>query len=217
MSRPLPWTEVIEALGEKPFQDLKAALEQAGTDVLDHDAFLLNGAVGALLKEIMPHDAEPVSVNAYATLLHMLYVCWSRGWPLRAVDDVALKLAIATPAPLTPAVPLPLATYVQLPENLVWAEPVPGAPHEPMDGMFVIADEGWMRALAVLGFRKEREGFTTAEALVTLPAGEPAKRADGSAPFSSRLPAGERAGLVSVADETELVQLGLLALSAARG
>ncbi len=68
MTRPLPWTEVMEALGEQPFQDLKAALEQAGTEVLDHDAFLLTGAVGALLKEIMPHDAAPEVAEARAEL-----------------------------------------------------------------------------------------------------------------------------------------------------
>ncbi len=104
---------------------------------------------------------------------------------------------------------------MQLPPNLVWAEPVPGAPHEPMDGMFVAADEGWVRAVAVLGFRTEREGFTTAETRAALPLAAPAPRDDGSAPFSSRLPAGERAGLISVADETELAQLSLLALGAA--
>ncbi len=102
----------MELLGEPRFTELKAALDQAGTDVLDHDAFLLEGAVGALLRELMPRDAPAEAVNAYATLLHMIYLCWARGFPVRAVDDVALKLAIATPPPLSPSLPLPLVAYV---------------------------------------------------------------------------------------------------------
>ena len=207
----------MEAIGEPRFAELKTALEQAGVNAFDHDAFLLTGAVGALLKELMPADAPAEAVNAYATLLHMLYVCWSKAWPVTAVDAATLKQLIAAPAPRSSALPLPLAVYVQLPERLVWAEPVAGAPHEPMDGMFVLADDGWLRALAVLGFRSEREGFTTAEALASLPAVEPAPRADGSAAFGSLLPSGDRAGLMSVADETELAQLALLALSAGHG
>jgi hypothetical protein len=69
--------------------------------------------------------------------------------------------------------------------------------------------------LAVLGFRADREGFTTIEADAPLPLAPPAPRPDGAAPFSSALPAGDRAGLRSLVTPQELLALALLARAAA--
>ena len=74
-----------------------------------------------------------------------------------------------------------------------------------------------LQVLAVLGFRQEREGFTTIEAAAPLPATAAPLRADGAAPFSTVLPAGERMGFHSVTSEAELAWLALLALSVADG
>ncbi len=99
----------------------------------------------------------------------------------------------------------------------MWAAPAAGAAHEPLDGLFVAADQRRVMVLAVLGFRPEREGFTTIEASVPIPVAAAPPRTDGSAPFSSVLPAGERMGFFSVTSEAELAWLALLALAAAAG
>lgn len=216
MSRALPWTALMEALGEQRFVEIRESLERNRVNPLERDAFVLDGTVGNLLRDVMAEDAPAETVNAYAALLHMLYLAWSEGWPVIAVDAAALRSAVASPRRPTTEDRRRLFSYVQLPENLVWAEPVPGAPHEPVDGGFLVQRDELVTALAVLGFRPEREGFTTAEAAVRVPV-TPPPRPDGSAPFASRLPGGERAGLVSVADETELVALLLLAAGSAPG
>ena len=105
--------------------------------------------------------------------------------------------------------------YLQLPERLVWAEPSPGEPHEPLDGIFLLVHQAEAWALAILGFRPGRDGFTTMEGAIVLPAPPAGAREDGSPAYASRLPAGEKKGLLSVLDAHELVSLALSGLEAA--
>lgn len=215
--RALPWTGLLEALGEQRFESLDRALKEAGTDALSRDAFLLNGEAGQLLREMVSEDAPAESVNAYGTLLHMIYLAWSRDWPVAAVTRERLKAALSASAEMRGRAGLPAVCYVQLPLRMVWAEPAPGRPHEPLDGLFVLVGKVRASVVAVLDFRSSGEGFTTMEAEMPLPAPAPAGRPDGSPAFASLLPAGDRAGLISVADTVELASLGLLALVAAEG
>ncbi len=212
MSRPLPWTDLVAAIGEARFADIRSALAKAGTSDLDRDAFVLDGTAGAVLKDLVPEGGPAEGIVAYGALLHMLYVCWARDWPVVPMNEEAVRRAASAPAPMAER-PGPAAVcYVQLPERLVWAEPEPGAAHEPADGVFVVAERNRVRALAVLGLRTERDGFTTMEADLPLPATAPRPRADGSAPFAPVLPGGDRARLVSVVAAAELVALALQAL-----
>jgi hypothetical protein len=215
--RPYPWTSLIEALGAQRFEDLRAALATAGTDALDRDAFLLNAAAGRLLRDLVPDDAPAEAVTGYGALLHALYVHWDRGSPVRSLDQPTMRRMLSEPPGRLPVAPLQDVCYVQLPERVVWAAPAPDAAHEPMDGVFVLPAPRRLRVVAVLGFRPERHGFTTLEADAFLPAAAPASRPDGSAPFATVLPAGERMGFFSVTSDSELAALALLALAAARG
>lgn len=213
--RPFPWTALVEALGEDNFEAMRVALAKAGTDPFDRDAFLLDGAAGRVLRDLVPPDAPADAVTQYGALLHALYLHWSRGSPVHVLErDVATALLSAPPQSV-PTVAGPTVAYVQLPERLVWAAPAPGAPHEPMDGIFVMQSASAGRTLAVLGFRPDRQGFTTIEAELPSPPGlDP--RPDGSPPFATVLPAGERMGLFSVTTAPELALLALLALPATR-
>jgi hypothetical protein len=213
--RPLPWTALIAALGEDRFETMRAALAKVGTDPFDRDAFLLDGAVGRVLRDLVPADAPAEAVTEYGALLHVLYLHWSHGSPVRVLERDAATALLSSPPDGANLPAEPSVAYVQLPERLVWAAPVPGAPHEPMDGVFVIQPPGRCRALAVLGFRPDRQGFTTIEADAPAPP-RPEKRSDGSRPFATVLPSGERLGLFSVVSTAELALLALLALAAAR-
>ena len=215
MNRSHPWTDLFEAIGEERFTQIRDALAAAKVDPFNRDAFLMNGAAGQLLRELMPVEAPAETVSAYGALIHMIYLAWSAGWPVVEVRADALRASLA-PAPALPAPALPRISYLQLPPNLVWAEPGPGEPHEPMDGAFVLSRGDRVHVLGVLGFRAGRPGFTTMEGAIRLPAPPPGERPDGRPAFASTLPAGAKAGLVSVVDEHELCALALLALDAAR-
>jgi len=214
--RPLPWTALIEALGEGNFKAIRAALGKAGADPFDRDAFLLDGAVGRVLRELVPADAPAEAVTQYGALLHTLYLHWAHGSPVRALERAAASALLAAPPARVPALEGPVVAYVQLPERLVWAAPAAGAPHEPMDGVFVLHSQRGSSALAILGFRPDRQGFTTIEAEGPVPP-PLAARPDGSRPFATALPAGERMGFFSVTTAPELMLLALLALAAAQG
>jgi hypothetical protein len=212
--RALPWTDLAEAVGEKPFADIREALTAGPVDAASRDAFLLVGPAGALLRRLMPGDAPAEQVNEYGALLHALYRHWDAGRPVRAVDRAALGRALDDFTPLGRPPSAPAVLYLQLPERAVWAAPESGAAHEPLDGCFVDVAASAVSVLAVLGFRPERGGFTVVEASAPFPVAPPGPRPDGSAPFASTLPAGERAGLRSVVSPRELVALALLALAA---
>ena len=214
-ARLLPWTELLNAIGEARFEEVRASLQARGTDDLDRDAFLLDPAAVNLLRDLVPEDAPVEAVIAWAALLHMMYVAWARDWPVAPIDAERLRAVLALPSDLAPRTP-PAVCYVQLPERLVWAASEPGAPHEPMDGIFLVAGER-LRAIAVLGLRSGRDGFTTMESDLALPAAAPGARDDGSPPFASRLPGGDLARLFGVASPHELGALALLALATAEG
>ena len=212
-ARALPWTKLVGAIGDARFGEIRTDLEARGTADLDRDAFLMNGAVAVLLREMVPEDAPADTITAYGALLHSIYCCWARDWPVAATSPDHLRDALLHPSHLTARAST--ACYVQLPARLVWAEPAPGAAHEPIDGILLLVHSDRAMALAVLGFHELREGFTTMEGELRLPAPAPALRSGGAAPFASVLPGGDLAKLFSVVDTHELVGLALLALDAA--
>ncbi len=213
--RPYPWTALVEALGDARFEEIRGELATARIDPFERDAFVLAGAVGRVLRDLVPGDAPADAVTLYSALLHVLYLHWAGGRPVRAVSRERLSAQLA--AALAPPVPAPGTCYLQLPERLVWAAPSAGAAHEPLDGLFVATTPARVQLLAVLGFRPEREGFTTIAATAPLPVPQTPARADGSPPFSTVLPAGERMGFFSITSEAELARLALLALAGAEG
>ena len=213
MTRPLPWTDLLAAIGEPRFEEIRAALQQAGTDDQDRDSFLLSAPVGQLLREMMPGEAPAAAITAYGALIHMLYVTWARDWPVVPVSAEQLRSALAAATQHAPR-SVSAVCYLQLPERLVWAEPAAGEPHEPLDGVFLVAGPERADAVAILGFRSGRDGFTTMEGAIALPAPAATGRDNGAPAFSSTLPAGDRKRLLSVVDAHELVSLALAALEA---
>ena len=214
-ARALPWTALVEAIGEDRFEEIRTAIVRDRADPASRDAFLMLAPAGALLREMMAPEAPAEAVHAYGALLHALYLLWDAGWPVVALDGASLDRALADPAPLRRPPVAPGITYVQLPARAVWAQPAPEAAHEPLDGCVVTLSAASIGVLAVLGFRDDREGFTTIEAAAPLPLDAPPPRPDGAAPFTSTLPSGSRAGLRSVATRQELLALALLARTAA--
>jgi len=178
--RQLPWTELVEALGEERLRDVRTGLEADGVNELDRDAFLLHRSAGALLRELVPEGGDPEVVNGYGALLHMIYLMWRHDWPLQHASPVY---------------------YRQLPPRVYWAD------NEPIDGLFVLENRGRVQALAVLGLNELRTGFTTMAAEAPLPLEAPESRDDGTDAFASMLPGGDRAGLKSVVNASELLWL----------
>jgi hypothetical protein len=215
VSQPLPWLALFDALGEERFAEMRRSLDADNVSPSDRDRFLLNRAVAGVLQDLTPEEGPPDTLVALATLLHCLYQAWRNGWPTVDVDADRLRRALVEPLDVgSPDTAQPFA-YYRLPSLLVWASPEPGEPHEPLDGIFVDLAPGRLRALAILGAREGREGFTTMEADVALPLEAPGPREGGAPPFANVIPGGERKGLISLVSTHELAAMAHLVMVSA--
>jgi hypothetical protein len=218
-ARLTPFEIAYGTLAEERFPAIRASLEAAGRDPHDADSFVLDREVAALLRDLVPEEGVGEAVRQHLALLHHAYLYWLEGgWLFRLSRPRARALLDAPwePGDLSGA---PRAYYVQFPERLVWGELEPGEPHEPLDGLFVRPwPEGGYFVLAVFGVHPAREGFTVVD--LDGHREEGAARADGSPLFAPALPGGEAAGLYSVVNREELIELAArtvpLAAAAAR-
>jgi len=201
------WREVFDAIGEPRFVEMREALVPGDAGLFDRDRFLLNGAVAAVLRDLVPDDAPTDTLTTYGTLLHFLYIGWHRGWPGGEVDAARLRYQLGGTAPVRPPADGHAFGTYRLPPRLVWGRPDPDGAAEPVDVVFVSAGPERLRALALLGARDGRDGFSTLEADVPLPVAWPGPRDDGSQAFASVLPGGDRAGLISLTTTDELAYL----------
>lgn len=209
MSRITPFELVFGELADDRFPALKVSLAAAGIDPLDRDGFVLDRAVTEFLRDLVPEDAPPESLNEFIAVLQHSYLFWDAGCQVIVADEAGKTGAsILVDVPLTSALPALSAVpaYFQLPSHLYWGQLEPDAPHEPLDGFFLHAFGDGIRALGVFGVHRERPGFTVSEvngsAPVTL-----APRPDRSAPFAPLMDGGVAAGLRSVAGPEELLAL----------
>ena len=210
MSRPArlsPFALAFNDLAADRFPAIQSALTDEGTDPADRDAFLMNREVVGLIRELRPDEGVGEEIGQLAALVHHVYLFWAAG--AATVELTAEQLDALLRDPVMASVPaVPLPGYAQVPPRRVWAEPVLGAPHEPLDGCFVheVLDSGDLRVLGVFGVHPDRPGFTVVEAAG--PRVSFLARPDGSALFAPLLPGGAAAGLNSLAGSEELLELG---------
>ena len=208
LSRPTPFGLVFQSAAQTSFPVIRVALDQTGQDPRDRDRFLMLREVVTLLRELRPDEGLGEGIDRLAALVHHAYLFWDGGelaveFPLdRLVEQPELDSKPDENGARRPAY------YAQVPERRIWAQVVPGEPHEPMDGCFVhdLPESGELRVLGVFGIHPERTGFSVVE--VTGPAPRALTRLDGSALFAPTLPGGAAAKLFSISGEEELLELG---------
>lgn len=204
--RSTPFDQVFGRLAVERFPRLRDSLAASQVDPHDLDAFVLDREVVGLLQDVVPEGAGE-SLDQHLSLLHNAFLFWLEGgWSFRlsrARAEVILKQETASPNDGTS---VPRAYYIQFPERLVWAELESGAPHEPLDGLFVRPwPGGGYFVLGVFGMHPTREGFTVVEA-DGFPAENPS-REDGSSLFSPVMAGGTSAQLASLVGQEELLEL----------
>jgi hypothetical protein len=207
MPRPTPFDLVFARTAETVFPRIRAALERAGHDAADRDAFLLLPDVVSLLHDLRPEEGLGEGMDQLVALVHHAYLLWDAGvltLPLPA-DRLASLLEAPSPASPAPGEP-PRAYYAQLQDRQVWARVVDDLPAEPMDGCFVHTTGAELRVLGIFGIRPEREGFSAVETAGPRP--RALERPDGSPLFSPVLAGGQSAGLYSIVGGEELLELG---------
>jgi hypothetical protein len=207
LSRPTPFDLAFAELAPDRFPAIRDALDRDRVDPADRDAFLLNREVVTLVRELRPDEGAGEEIGQLAALVHQVYLFWTHGQRVLHFDPSDTE-RLLSPAAAAQVSPTPTPFYGQVAERRVWAEPMPGAPHEPLDGCFVHAIPGTpaFRVLGVFGLHPDRPGFTVVEA--EGPRSEGLARSDGSALYASLLTGGAAAGLYSLAGAEELLELG---------
>ena len=208
LNRPTPFDLVFQKTAEEIFPEIRRSLTESGHNPRDRDGFLMVREVVTLLRELRPDEGLGERIDQLAALLHQAYLFWDGGSLTIEVAPERLGDLVNNPslAGEDSGERLP-AYYARFPEHRVWAQVVPGEPHEPLDGCFVhTAADATLRVLGIFGLHRERAGFSVVEVAGRRPG--TLVRVDGSAPFSPTLPGGAAAGLLSLMGEEELLELG---------
>src|SRR3954471_13544842 len=205
--RPTPFDLVFETAAGTTFPAIRTALGKAGNDPRERDAFLILREVVSLLRELRPDEGLGEGIDQLAALVHHGYLFWDGGGHTVGLTPDQLTDILARSSVSAPQLDAP-ALYTQLPDRRVWAQVIPGDPHEPLDGWFQYyePDPEGLRGLGVFGMHPDRPGFSVVEVSGHRPLG--LARPDGSSVFSSILPGGASAVLFSLAGEEELLELG---------
>ena len=188
------------------FQGIRDAIEQSGQDPGDRDRFLMLREVVQLLRELRPDEGLGAGIVQLAALVHHSYLYWDAGCATLECEADHLPALLSTRGPDEfPELP---SYYTRFPERRVWGQPIPGGPHEPLDGCFVYSwpDRDSLRVLGIFGIHLDRAGFSVVE--VAGGRHDFLHREDGSDLFSATLPGGAAAGLFAIAGEEELLELG---------
>ncbi len=220
-ARITPYELILEPLERTLFQSIRAEAEQRGSDDRRRDQFLLLGHAGAALREMVPDDAPPETLDEYSELLYHGYQFWSFGRRLYALDESVTALLTEPHFDMKPwELAGPPSCYLQFPSQRLWSRVAPEAPFEPADGCFVVVDDTapapgagiHLRALLVLGMRPERAGVSLVQFRTDLdPKATAARAADpwrtDAQPFANVIPGGERKGFRNLATTSELEAL----------
>jgi hypothetical protein len=206
--RPTPFDLVFDPVAQTTFPAIREALHRGGYDPRNRDAFLMLREVVTLLRELRPAEGLGEGIDQLSALVHHGYLFWDGGAHTTEVSSAQLAGLVGSspPAPFDDPVEQP-AYYVQMPERRIWAQVIPGEPHEPLDGCFVhtLPNTPGLRVLGVFGIHPERQGFSVVE--VSGPRPEALAREDGGELFTPVLPGGAAARLFSLVGEEELLEL----------
>ncbi len=188
------------------FRAVGEALRAERVDPRDRDAFLMARPVIELVRAARPEAGLGDAIDETVAFLHLGFLFWSEGArEIEVAPERLERLLGAGPAPAASPSSSFAAYYVRVPPRRIWASPLEGAAAEPLEGWFASRHGATLRVVALFGVRADRDGFTA----VAAEGGPPgvARRADGAPPFSPTLPGGTAAGIHSLADQAELLEL----------
>ncbi len=204
MSRPNPFELVFADLRDR-FERLRDDLAAGRKDPAVRDALLLEREAAEVLHALRPEDGFGEATLTVAALFHHAYLFWASGESVRSLTIEELRRLLAQAPPRPEASDEGNSRYLQLPPLAVWAVLEDGPP-EPLDGWFRRKTGDTIDALAILGLRPGREGFTALEVSGPEPA-LPAR--DATTPLFAPVvsEAGVAAGAGAVTSPAELLEL----------
>lgn len=214
-ARPDPYDVVfgIPEFEAEEFPGIKEEAEERGVDVSDIPQFIMLATVGALMRSLLPADANTDAVKQFSAVVTHAYHYWLAGKPSYDIDDTTLR-RLLSPETLVGSwdmAPPGPAGYVRLPRNIVFARIDEDAVPEAIDGFFFITPDERVDVMFVLGLVPQRGGFSIIDVTTMIAAeaaghfGDVEARADG-VDFENVLPGGE-GRLFAVTNTLEALKL----------
>jgi hypothetical protein len=215
VSRPHPFDMVFGGFAETAFPRIRADASDAAVDLSTMTRLHSTQAVLQELGSPKLAEGDPRAVAEYLSLLFVAYRYWAAGAHTLVVDRERITQVMESGPSVAPHVPHG-ACYLQFPRHWFWATIGEGAPHEPLDGLFVVRTPPvQLTVAAILGVRADREGFSQ---IVVSAAQDDVAAARGQTrdpPFAPVMDGGSAAGFSSITSEGELLYLAHLALESA--
>jgi hypothetical protein len=218
MSRLTPWDLAFAGDVEQRFGSVQSEAARAMKNADDFAQFISLQSVQHIIDDIESPELltdDPAAAAEYHTLLYTAFRFWTAGKRVLPVPSDFLRAVGCELHALPSATQVPGgACYLQLPEHRIWAQVDPTAPHEPVDGLFVAQSPDLMQltAVAVLGLRQGRGGFSQISVTVALADLTELQGAVRAPPFEPTMDGGVEAGFKSVISVGELLLLTQLAL-----
>lgn len=203
-----PETPFVLALGDalsNRFPAIQRDLVEQGRAPSDRDAFVLTQDAAALIRELRPDQGVGEAIDQLVAFVHHAFLWWAGGEHLLGLTAPELRAVLAEPVHATDAAD-GVSFYAALPQRILWAEVIDGAPVEPLDGCSIQTDGDAIRVLGVFGIRAGRSGFSVVE--TSGPRAAALARPDATALFASRLAGGMPTDLHSIDGGEELLELG---------
>lgn len=201
------------------FPAIRAEAKEQHRDPRDRVQFTAMPSVQHALQDIEDPaflEEQPAAAEDYLAVLSALFTFWNGGQHTISITKDQFEEILSDP-PRWSRVPTEDSdVYLQLPERWFWAQIEEGAPHEPIDGMFVATNTTTreLSLLAVLGLRQDRDNFSQIHVLAAFDDLGGLAEALTSSPFESVVEGGKAAGVKSVSTAGEAVVLALVGLSA---
>ena len=220
MSRLHPFDHAFAEFAETQFDDIREQATSQHRNARDRVQFASLPTVQRALQSIEDSaflEAQPAAAAEYVAALHAAFAFWLDNRTTLSPTASAIEAASYSPMDWSTAPGRGDTTYVQLPERLFWSQIDPEAPHEPIDGLFINANDTTRElvVLAVLGLRQDRPGFS--QLTVTGAFEDLEGLADNLRQplFAPTIDGGAEAGVKSVTTGGEVLALALVGLAAA--
>ncbi len=219
MNRPTPYELTVGEDIENRFPAVEAEAQAGMKDATDPAQFTSLPTVQRILTDIESPELlseHPEAAAEYLALLYSAFRFWSAGKVVYGIAREDWSDCGRLRGSQFPDVPSG-ACYVQFSERWFWAQIDEGAPHEPLDGMFIAqsADRQQLVVVAVLGLRTERGGFSQISLTVATADLNEADFHTDTPLFSPLMDGGAEAGFRSVSSVAGLLLLAQLALNQA--
>ncbi len=217
MNRLTPYDLAVNEQIEHRFPGISEEARLAMKDASDPAQFVSLSTVQQILNDFESPEVlsdQPTAAAEYLLLLYTAFRFWEGGKLVHLLarerwNDVSSETAAQTQARSTPD-----ACYLQFTERWFWAQIGEGAPHEPLDGIFVApsADGHQLTLVAVLGMRVDRVGFSQVSLTVAMEE-LAAVREEAELPlFEPLMEGGPEAGFRSIGSAADLLLLTQFAL-----